>query len=710
MEANKIKSMKTLLIDGMLTSQKRDELKEYFRNAFETYESLFACIAKDDAYYLHAEPLRHPLIFYYGHTATFFINKLIIGQYIDKRINEHFESMFAVGVDEMSWDDLNTTHYDWPKVDEVTDYRKQVKRLIEGLIDRLSVGTTIDQNSLVWLILMGIEHERIHLETSSVILRMVPLSYLRQSNQWPACCETGNAPLNKLIPVNAGHLILGRHNENKIYGWDNEFGRQGVWVNNFSASKYLVSNQEFLQFIEAGGYKNINWWLPEGKKWLNYTKAEMPRFWHFEQGQYWQRNLLEEIALPLNWPVEVNYHEAKAFCNWKSLTENKCIRLPTEEEWTILRDQIEEDVTDWKNAPGNIDLEYYASSCPVDQFKNEFFYDVIGNVWQWTETPIDAFPEFKVHKLYDDFSTPTFDGQHNLIKGGSWISTGNLATKKSRYAFRRHFFQHAGFRYVESNSPLIPLEKTNGYETDQLIVQSLELHYGSEYFGVPNFPVTCINQCKKFFTKTSNLRALNLGCSVGRFGFELAKYFQHVDAIDFSARFIQQGVHLKEKGMIRYAIPSEGELVEYKEFKLIDSSYDSLIDKIHFIQGDACNLKPIFKNYNFILCSDLIDKLYDPTLFLKSISNHLMHKGILALISTYTWLQEYTDQTKWLGGIKVNGESQNSLEGLKCILKSQFNLLATEDIPFIIRDTSRTFQHCIAQLSIWELRVTKTNS
>ncbi|CAM3140846.1 DinB family protein [Legionella anisa] len=250
--------MKTPLIDGVLTSQKRDELKEYFRNSFETYESLFACIAKEEAYYLHAEPLRHPLIFYYGHTATFFINKLILGQYIDKRINEHFESMFAVGIDEMSWDDLNTTHYDWPKVDEVADYRKQVKRLIEGLIDRLPVGTAIDQNSLVWLILMGIEHERIHLETSSVILRMVPLSYLRQSNQWPVCSETANSPLNELIPVNAGHLILGRGNENKIYGWDNEFGKQEVWVNNFSASKYLVSNQEYLQFIEAGGYDNIN--------------------------------------------------------------------------------------------------------------------------------------------------------------------------------------------------------------------------------------------------------------------------------------------------------------------------------------------------------------------------------------------------------------------------------------------------------------------
>lgn len=222
--------------------------------------------------------------------------------------------------------------------------------------------------------------------------------------------------------------------------------------------------------------------------------------------------------------------------------------------------------------------------------------------------------------------------------------------------------------------------------------------------------MNCIHRCNDFFNRIPNLRALNLGCSVGRFGFELAKHFHHVDAIDFSTRFIQQGVHLKEKGMIRYAIPSEGELVEYKEFKLVDSGYNSFIDKIDFIQGDACNLKPIFKDYNFILCSNLIDKLYDPTLFLKSISNRLKPEGILALTSSYAWSQDYTDKTKWLGGIKVNGESQYSLEGLKRILMPRFNLVATEDIPFVIRNTSRTFQHCIAQLSIWKLKTTKSNN
>lgn len=149
--------------------------------------------------------------------------------------------------------------------------------------------------------------------------------------------------------------------------------------------------------------------------------------------------------MPWDWPVDVNCHEAQAFCRWKSDITGRQIQLPSEAEWYCLRDSIDTDQPYWDQAPGNINLEYWASSCPVNQFRTGDFYDVIGNVWQWTTTPIDAFEGFRVHPYYDDFSTPTFDGQHNLIKGGCWISTGNYAIRDSRYAFRRQFFQHAGF-------------------------------------------------------------------------------------------------------------------------------------------------------------------------------------------------------------------------------------------------------------------------
>ena len=73
---------------------------------------------EESAFYIKAEALRHPLIFYFGHTAVLYINKFIEYGLIKERINPHFENIFAVGVDEMDWDDLSQSRSDWPSVAE----------------------------------------------------------------------------------------------------------------------------------------------------------------------------------------------------------------------------------------------------------------------------------------------------------------------------------------------------------------------------------------------------------------------------------------------------------------------------------------------------------------------------------------------------------------------------------------------------------------
>ena len=98
-----------------------------------------------------------------------------------------------------------------------------------------------------------------------------------------------------------------------------------------------------------------------------------------------------------------------------------------------------------------------------------------------------------MHPLYDDFSTPTFDGRHNLIKGGSWISTGNLALRAARYAFRRHFFQHAGFRYVVSHHREPNL--VNPYETDALVAILYRVVYSILPYLVSLGRITSYNVC-----------------------------------------------------------------------------------------------------------------------------------------------------------------------------------------------------------------------
>jgi len=137
---------------------------------------------------------------------------------------------------------------------------------------------------------------------------------------------------------------------------------------------------------------------------------------------------------------------------------------------------------------------------------------------------------------------PTFDGRHNLIKGGSWISTGNEALASARYAFRRHFFQHAGFRtIIEEPGNEAVTTGSRLYETDQLVTQYLEFHYfdaaaggcdatsdGCTTLGVPNFPQACVAATMPHVPMDRRGRCLDIGCSVGRSAFEFARHFAHV--------------------------------------------------------------------------------------------------------------------------------------------------------------------------------------
>lgn len=693
---------RTPLLSGPDAERKRQEIRDYFHSTCDRYEQLFETLASDEAYYRKPIPLRHPLIFYFGHTATFFINKLVLSGLVSQRVNPSFESMFAIGVDEMSWDDLDETNYNWPTVAEVRAYRAEMRRVVDSLITSLPLELPIDWDHPWWPILMGIEHERIHLETSSVLIRQHALHYVKPHPGWQPCRISGEAPENDLVDIPAGSVALGK--SDPTYGWDNEYGRHEAEVAAFKASRYLVSNREFLEFVESEGYLNESYWEDEGRQWKDYTKAQHPTFW-VPDGSAWRLRLMtKEVPMPWDWPVEVNYHEAKAFCHWKKAVTGQPVRLPTEDEWYRVYavsglDEVPAD----RPANANLHLDHYASSCPVNRFRHGELYDVVGNVWQWTETPIYPFDGFRVHPLYDDFTTPTYDNRHNLFKGGSWASCGNESLKSARYAFRRHFFQHAGFRYIVSDvNPPAAMPASN-YETDKLLSEYAEFHYGDSYFGVPNFSQALSDIAVDAMQGKPMHKALDLGCAVGRATLELAKHFGHVTGIDFSARFINLGVQFAQQGVLRYTLTDEGELVFYKERRLDELGLDTANERVEFFQGDACNLKPHFSGYDLILAANLIDRLYSPRKFLGTVHERLNPGGILMIASPYTWLEDHTPREEWIGGFKQSGENLTTLDGLKAALGAHFRLIRGPlEVPFVIRETRRKFQHTLSEVTLWE--------
>lgn len=487
----------------------RQQLLDYFDNVWAQTEVLFASLQGTDAFVRQPyHQLRHPMMFYYGHPAVLYVNKFRVGGLLDEGIDDFFEQVFETGVDEMSWDDLSRATTDWPPVRAVHAYRQTSYKLIRAVIENHPSldhpEEDLDMMSPAWAVFMGFEHERIHLETSSVLIRELPLSSVLKpqympdyhpSSQLPSPAmpaEGVDHPVNSLIEVAGETVTLGKAPTFPSFGWDNEYGTKVIPIGAFKASQFKVTNGEFLSFVRDRGYSTPKYWSAEGWGWKTFRNVKWPTFWIVDGPQglhrYKLRALFNAIDMRWDWPVDVNYHEAKAFCAWKTEKDgqNVAYRIITEGEHNLLRNTEDRvDAPQHANLPrigadssfkvvegkeacypdpamaaGGEDIVTalgfnmqlaYSSQSPVTALpsSSKGFHDVFGNAWEWAEDHYAAFPGFKVHPFYEDFSSPCFGGKHQLILGGSFMSTGQLCSKFARFQFRPHFFQHASFRVVQ---------------------------------------------------------------------------------------------------------------------------------------------------------------------------------------------------------------------------------------------------------------------
>ncbi|MCK5917354.1 MAG: putative 4-mercaptohistidine N1-methyltransferase [Cocleimonas sp.] len=246
----------------------------------------------------------------------------------------------------------------------------------------------------------------------------------------------------------------------------------------------------------------------------------------------------------------------------------------------------------------------------------------------------------------------------------------------------------------------------NPYETDELVTQYMAFHYGDSYFEVENYPAKCAQHCLQLMANEVGVateKALDLGCAVGRTTFELARGFDEVIGVDLSHRFVECAVQLKEKGSLEYSTITEGQLLTPCNAELTELHLDQQRSKVRFYQDDACDLSDHHQQYNLIFAGNLLDRLQDPKQFLNSIHNYLMVDGILVMSSPYTLLEEYTPRENWLGGYTENGKVVSVLDGIKEALAPHFVMINEPiDVPFVIRETQRKFQHTIAELSSWK--------
>ncbi len=358
------------------------------------------------------------------------------------------------------------TRWDLPLLqrDQTLAYMQQV---LERAIDQASQANHYrtdaegyDQEYFLNLVLL---HEQMHDEAITYTrqtLSYPPPKFAAASNErleeqrTPPFAQTNNCQTGD-AEIPGGKFTLGSAVE-QGFVFDNEQLAHEVEIAPFAVSRTAVTNGEFKNFVEDGGYRRNEFWTAEGSQWRIAVNAEHPVYWQRERNGLWLRRDFDAwIALDERLPVvHVNWHEANAYCRWANR------RLPTETEWeraasaeateSLKRQKRRYPWGDNSPTSENANLDWRAlGHLPVDALPagDSAFgcRQMIGNVWEWTASDFKPYPGF-VAGPYKEYSEPWF-GDHKVLRGGCWATRSGLIHNSYRNFYvpdRRDVW--AGFR------------------------------------------------------------------------------------------------------------------------------------------------------------------------------------------------------------------------------------------------------------------------
>ncbi|MEG4507317.1 ergothioneine biosynthesis protein EgtB [Microcoleus sp. F6_B4] len=342
-----------------------------------------------------------------------------------------------------------------PALPEVELYLDAVRKKV---LDYLEVAP-IDEQERLWRFI--IQHESQHCETVAFVLQMHGKKEegrrkkeegRRKKEEGRRKKEEGilmpHAPCpmpnsrcpitdSPVIEIPGGEFYMGSDAAEAL---DNERSRHLCYLEAYSIDRYPVTCSQYRDFMESGGYQNPDWWSADGWKWLQAEAVSQPLYW-------------SENPAFNNHPVcGVSWYEAEAYCNFIGK------RLPSEAEWEKAASWDAANQTyriyPWGEEPPNGSLcnhgNNIANTSPVDAFGKGASaigcWDMLGNVWEWTASTFDAYPGFESYP-YKGYSQVYFDGEHRVLKGGSWATFPQAL----RSSFRNWYYPGvrqiiAGFR------------------------------------------------------------------------------------------------------------------------------------------------------------------------------------------------------------------------------------------------------------------------
>ena len=415
-------------------------------------EALFNLL-DHEAYYERPIPLRHPVVFYEGHIPAFSVNCFLKKGLGHPGLDSEIETLFARGIDPRNQQAAAASAIDsWPARTSVRAYAREADRAI---LDALESGRVEgDENPVLYRgqgVFTALEHEVMHQETLLYLCHRFEPERKARPDGLTLVVE-GNPPKSMMVRVPTGRATLGAELEEIQFGWDNEFPTAYVDVMAFEIDTYDVTNQQYLEFIQAGGYTQQALWSPRAWERQVTSRRTHPLFWERKDDQWLWSGMFDQLPLPMAWPVYVTHDEATAYARWK-----EC-RLPTEAEFHRAAygapDETER-THPWGDAEpdqtrGNFDFQHW-DPVPVGSFPAGAsawgVHDLVGNGWEWTSSVFNGFSGFQVMASYPEYSQDFFDGNHFVVKGASPATGRGLIRRSLRNWFRPQYpYVYATFR------------------------------------------------------------------------------------------------------------------------------------------------------------------------------------------------------------------------------------------------------------------------
>ena len=334
-----------------------------------------------------------------------------------------------------------------PTVDQIFQYFNNINQRVEHFIKSKDLS-----HEDIRLITTGFHHECQHQELLVYDLQHLLADQYRpvRKNEKPTPIETEQ----KSIEIKGGVYDMGYNGENFCY--DIELPEHKVYLNDYKIDIFPVTNKQYLEFINDGGYETYKHWLSDGWEKVKKNEWDAPMYWEKIDGNWMTRDFLGLRKLNPNEPVcHVSYYEADAYCKWAEK------RLPTEAEWekaACWNENLQQKtVFPWGNEKpteqrANLFESHQWGCTEVGSYPEGASYygchQMIGDVWEWTSSEYVGYPGFK--SGFDEYNDKWFSNQ-KVLRGGSF-GTPKMSIRGSY----RNFFRlderwlFSGFRCVEN--------------------------------------------------------------------------------------------------------------------------------------------------------------------------------------------------------------------------------------------------------------------